>query len=374
MNKNNESKIRIAFLGPAPPYRGGISQFAFMLAREFAQEGYQVKMISFLKQYPALIFPGGEQKTNTSAANDLETAEVFTPYLPWTWNKAVKEIRAYAPDLLIVSYWLPFFAPSFAWICSRLSKTRIFFLAHNIQSHEKWPMGSLVRNMALRSAEKLIVLSQNCLDDAHKQLPLRISRRTVLAFHPIYSSDTDSQIVRPDTETKNLLFFGLIKPYKGLDILLKAMPLVLRSIPEARLIVAGDVYGTSEVYHQLIGENKLERFVDLHFRYISDPEIGEFFRRCQICILPYKSATQSGVIASSYAFNIPVIASDVGGLGEYILEGITGYLVPPNDPEALAEQIISYFKKQDFPRMSAEIIKYKANFSWKALAEFILSL
>ncbi|HRY83946.1 MAG TPA: glycosyl transferase family 1, partial [Candidatus Cloacimonadota bacterium] len=89
MNKNNESKIRIAFLGPAPPYRGGISQFAFMLAREFGKEGYQVKMISFLKQYPALIFPGGEQKTNTSAANDLETAEVFTPYLPWTWNKAV---------------------------------------------------------------------------------------------------------------------------------------------------------------------------------------------------------------------------------------------------------------------------------------------
>lgn len=374
MKKTDQTKLRIALLGPSTPFRGGISQFAQMLAAELMRQGHNVKMFSFIKQYPALIFPGSEQTDKSSTSSDLEIAEVLTPYLPWTWSKAVREIQAFSPDLLIVSYWLPFFAPAFAWICSKLKNTRIYFLAHNIQSHEKWPLGSKLRNLALKHADKLIVLSQSCLDDARKLLPLRISRRAVLAFHPIYDSYSRNPGIDIDPNAKTLLFFGLIKPYKGLDVLLKAMPLVLKTIPEAWLIIAGDVYGDSQIYHRLTRELNLEDRVELHLRYISDTEIGSFFQRSQVCILPYKSATQSGVIASSYAFNVPVIASDIGGLGEYIVEGITGYLVPPDDPEALAEQIISYFQAQDFPRMSEEIVKYKASFSWKALAEFILDL
>lgn len=361
-------------LGPAPPLRGGISQFALMLALEFQAEGHSVKMFSFSKQYPDLIFPGSDQYDKSGNTYDLEIEAVLTPYLPWTWIQAVQKIKAFAPDLVIVSYWLPFFAPAFAWISSKLKPLKIYYLTHNIQSHEKWPLGSWLRDRALSKAEKIIVLSESCANDAKRLLPLCASRRVVLGFHPIYDSYARGEKPEPDSKTKNLLFFGLIKPYKGLDILLKAMPKLLQTVPDARLIVAGDVYGDPEPYHRLIRELKLEDKVELHFRYISDTEIGDLFYRCKVCILPYKTATQSGVIASSYSFNVPVIASDVGGLGEYIVEGITGYLVEPENPEALAQQISAFFINKDFARMQEEIIKYKASFSWKALAELILSL
>lgn len=371
MENIDRPALRIALLGPAPPIRGGISLFAYNLAKELQAEHHTVKMFSFKRQYPDLIFPGGDQFDHSSSPEDIETAPVCTPYLPWTWPCAVKQIRAYKPDLLIISYWLPFFAPAYAWITSKLKGMKIYYLAHNIQSHEKWPLGSLLRNRALQDSQKIIVLSESCLKDANHYLPLHLSRRVVLGFHPVSGAD---QATVGGNREKTLLFFGLIKPYKGLDILLRSMPRILQSIPDARLIVAGEVYGDPAPYHKLIGELGLEDKVELHFKYISEPEIKVLFQRAQVCVLPYKSATQSGVIASSYSYNVPVIASDIGGLGEYIVEGITGYLVEPEDPEALAAQIVSFFQNNDFERMREEIVKYKASFSWQALAEFILSL
>ena len=376
MNNDSKKKPKIAFLGPAPPLRGGISQFALNLARAFRERDLEVTMFNFIRQYPDKLFPSGSQFDPECTAKDIDIIGSFTPYLPYTWCHAVRQIRNNAPDLLIVSYWLPFFAPAYAFIISRLKDIKVIFLVHNVVSHERWPLGSSFRDIALSKADKLVVLSQSCLEDIHKLLPLRVARRTVLGFHPIYDSygQYENQAKEIGKDTFTLLFFGLIKPYKGLDVLLKAFRLLLDRKPELRLIIAGDVYGDSSPYLELIRSLRLGDHVETHFRYIGDAEISSFFRQSDLCILPYKTATQSGVIATSYCFDVPVIASDVGGLSEYILPGKTGFLVRSEDPSALAETIFKALDRELLTNMQDEIKNYKKRFSWEALAELMLGL
>ncbi len=365
---------RIALLGPAPPFRGGISQFALMLAREFLREGHEVRMYTFKRQYPQLLFPGGEQTTTFSDIHDIPVERVFTPYLPHTWKNAVVSIRDFQPDLLITSYFLPWFAPSYAWIYKRLSDTRKICLAHNIDFHEKWPGADLLSQQFFKHCERIVLLSSACLNDLKRKMPVAISRKGLLGFHPIYdcySSGWDKPVAVPPKQP-TALFFGLIKAYKGLDVLLKALKQARRRIPELKLIIAGEVYGKADMYEHLIRELGLGEAVDARFHYITDSEIAAIFRQAQVCVLPYKSATQSGVIATAYSFQMPVIASDVGGLSEYVSAGDTGLLVPPNDPEALAASLIRYFEEDLHARMSARIPSYIEKFSWPKLAALIL--
>lgn len=366
---------RIALLGPAPPFRGGISQFALMLAGEFLQEGYDVRMYTFDRQYPKLLFPGGEQTTSFADLPEIPVERVFTPYLPQTWTKAVERIREFQPDLLITSYFLPWFAPSFAWICKRLPNTRRICLAHNIDFHEKWPGADLLSRKFFQHCERIVLLSEACLNDLKRKMPESISRKALLGFHPIYGCYGTSEGMTTAEEPKQptALFFGLIKAYKGLDVLLAALKQARRRVPDLKLIVAGEVYGKAAKYEHLIRELGLSEAVEARFHYITDDEIAEVFRQARVCVLPYKSATQSGVIATAYSFQMPVIASDVGGLSEYISEGDTGLLVPPNNPEALAAALIRFFEEEDLrARMSASIPSYIEKFSWPKLAALIL--
>ena len=283
-------------------------------------------------------------------------------------------IQDYEPDLLITSYFLPWFAPSYAWICKRLPNTRRICLAHNIDFHEKWPGADILSKGFFKHCERIVLLSQACLDDLKRKMPDSIAEKGLLGFHPIYDcyqAETSSrETVQPDPATA--LFFGLIKAYKGLDVLLKALKQARTRLPEMKVIIAGEVYGKAEKYERQIRELGLTDAVETLFHYITDKEIAELFRRAQVCVLPYKSATQSGVIATSYSFRVPVIASRVGGLSEYISEGETGLLVPPNDPEALAGALIRYFEEGLFPTLSARIDPYIESFSWQKLAALIL--
>ncbi|MFA6720888.1 MAG: glycosyltransferase family 4 protein [Candidatus Cloacimonadaceae bacterium] len=365
---------KIALLGPAPPFRGGISQFALMLAREFLNEGHEVRMYTFKRQYPKLLFPGGEQTTTFPELPEIPVEQVFTPYLPQSWAKAVERIREFQPDLLIASYFLPWFAPSYAWICKRLPDTRRICLAHNIDFHEKWPGADILSKRFFQHCERIVLLSGACFDDLKRKMPASIAQKGLLGFHPIYDCyGADGETPGTDTPAHpTALFFGLIKAYKGLDVLLKALKQARIRVPDLKLIIAGEVYGKAEKYARLIRELGLSDAVETRFHYITDGEIAEVFTRAQVCVLPYKSATQSGVIATSYSFGVPVIASRIGGLSEYISEGETGLLVPPNDPEALAAALIRYFEQGMLERMSARIPAYREQFSWPKLAGLIL--
>ncbi|MBW6513407.1 MAG: glycosyltransferase family 4 protein [Candidatus Syntrophosphaera sp.] len=365
---------KIAMLGPAPPFRGGISQFALMLATEYQRRGYNVKMFNFIRQYPQILFPGDSQTTEFSSQPDLDIEPVFTPYLCGTWNRAVQEIRNFEPDVVIVSYFLPWFAPSYAWICKRLRGIKIICLAHNVDFHEKWPGADVLTKAFFKHCNRIVVLSGASFRDLQRKMPAAVSSRGLQAFHPIY--DCYGEVAASDGNKQpgdpTLLFFGLIKEYKGLDVLLKAMKKAAGKVSGLRLIVAGEVYGNPAQYRKMIRELGLEDRVEAHFRYVTDLEIGGFFRSSHACVLPYKSATQSGVIATSYSFNVPVICSDVGGLSEYVLANETGLLVPPNDPDALARAIIRFFNEGLFQPMSANIPAFKERYSWQTLADMIL--
>ncbi len=368
--------MKIALLGPAPPFRGGITQFALMLAQEFQRGENEVRMFTFERQYPKLLFPGGTQTTSFESLPQIPVERVFTPYLPHTWKNAVNRIRDFQPDLLITSYFLPWFAPSYTWICKRLPDARRICLAHNIDFHEKWPGADLLSKLFFRQCERIVLLSDACLQDLKKKMPASIAQKGLLGFHPIYDcyGNREEQSAENSPKQPTAMFFGLIKAYKGLDVLLKALKQARRRIPNLKLLVAGEVYGKAEKYVKLIQELGLQEAVETRFHYITDSEIGDLFRQAQVCVLPYKSATQSGVIATSYSFQVPVIASRIGGLSEYISEGETGLLVPPDDPEALAAALISYFEQDLFEPFSANIPAYIERFSWQKLAALILEV
>lgn len=351
-------------LGPAPPFRGGISNFAVHLAESLAQQGHQLQYFNFKQQYPALLFPSSDQYDKSEPR--LPAQRILTPYLPHTWIQTVRAIQAWQPDILIASWWLPFFALAYGYILKRLN-CRIVVLAHNIMPHEHWPGTKSLLRYAFQKADCIVVLSRSCLQELKRYLPNTVASKAVLGFHPIYSK---VGITSPNPQTApGLLFFGLIKDYKGLDILLKAMPMIKHAIPTIKLRIAGAVYGSSKIYEELIRELKLETDVECHFRYLDDLEVAALFAISDVCILPYKSATQSGVIATAFSYDTPVIASNVGGLGEYIDAGQTGLLVAPNDPAALAAAVIRFYEDKLREPMQKAIAGYKDQNTWAELAK-----
>jgi glycosyltransferase involved in cell wall biosynthesis len=360
--------LKVAILGPAPPYRGGISLFALMLARAWRDSGHEVAFFNFKNQYPQLLFPGKNQFDNSLDASEFPNYRILTPWLPHSWLQTAKAINDFNADLVVVSWFLPFFAPAYGAILRCLPKIRKVVLAHNVSAHEKWALADILMQFVFVKADNIVVLSNATLNELKNKMPLNISKAGILGFHPIYNCYSTSNNSRAD-KTYNLLFFGLIKPYKGLDVLIDAMPMVLSEFPDTKLVIAGEVYGDSNIYQKQIDELGLRSVVETNFRYISDPEISEFFSQTDLCVLPYKSASQSGVIATSYSFGVPVLASDIGGLGEYVIPGETGSLVKPKDPVKLAEGILSHFKQNT--DMRPAILQYNKHHSWNALADLI---
>lgn len=361
--------MKIAILGPAPPYRGGISLFALMLARTWRDAGHEVCFINFNRQYPKLLFPGKEQIDSSLDESEFLNHRVLTPWLPHTWIRAAFIINKMQPDMLIISWFIPFFAPAYAFILRLLPGVRKIVIAHNVQAHEKWGLLDSLTKLVFRYANDIVVLSKSSMNELRKSMPLSIYNKGILGFHPIYTC-YQSRSNNPEAVGKNLLFFGLIKPYKGLDVLLDAMPMVLNRFPNLRLQVAGEVYGDAEVYLKQINQLGIGKSVDLHFRYISEPEIQDYFQQASLCILPYKSASQSGVIATSYSFNVPVLVTDVGGLSEYVIHGKTGYIVEANNPVKMAEMIIQHLES-DTSSMQQTISEHNQDNSWHALTKII---
>ena len=365
--------MKIAFIGPGYPLRGGIAQFIAILAEKLQKEGHLVKIFSFKKQYPKLLFPGKEQVEKSKMVIPLDVDSTLIPYNPLTFNKTISKIKQYNPDVVILKYWIPFFAPAFGYILNKLSKSlncKILFIIDNIDFHEKWFMGEKLTKYALKRADNFITMSDNVFETLVEMFPSFDKKAIFKLKHPTY----DFYSTNCEVENKmknNILFFGYIKEYKGLDLLLKAMPKVLESLPNLKLTVAGEVYGDETIYTSLIKENKLEEHVEFHNKYISNEEVQTFFLASDICVLPYKHATQSGIIQLSYAFNIPVIATNVGGIPEVVVEGKTGHLIPPNDINAISNSIISFYKKRDFSAYKQGIQEENKKYSWESFLDVI---
>jgi len=366
--------MKIGFLGPAYPFRGGIVQFSTQLAQEFKHKN-EIKFFSFKKQYPKLLFPGKDQFSKSDKP-DFTIISKFTPYNPFTWLSTIKAINGWEPDILIISYWIPFFAPSFGFVLRRLSKNiKLFYIVHNIDFHEKWIFAKSLTKYAFKKADKLFTLSESVYNDACRLFP---KKKTIHGFHPVYNCYNFDKYTKISAKSelkladkKVILFFGYIKQYKGLELLLRSLPNVINNINNAHLLIVGEVYGDIKKYQNAIHETGMKERITFINRFVKDEEIELFFKAADVLALPYISATQSGVVQIAYDMELGAVATPVGSLAELVLDGKTGIMAGDVSKEAFANAIVRYLEL-DQEILIKNIKEENKKYSWEALAELIL--
>lgn len=366
--------MKIAFLSTFYPFRGGIAQFNALMYRTFEKK-HSVKAVTFKRQYPNFLFPGETQYvTKDDNADEIPAKELLDSINPLTYVSTSKAIKAYQPDILITKYWMTFFGPSLGYVCKSLKNTakRISIL-DNVIPHEKRFFDGFCNNYFLKNNDGFIVMSDAVLKDLLSIVP---DAKYLRVNHPVYNhfpakiERTEAQqALKLDPTKKTLLFFGFIRDYKGLDLLIQAMDHLDENF---QLIIAGEVYGSFEKYQQLIDASNYKNNIHLFNQYIGDDEVTIYFSAADVCILPYKSATQSGITSIANHYDLPIIATNVGGLKETIHHLKTGIIVEEPEIEQISNAITNYFNNDYQKEFSIEIKKEKAENSWENFCEKII--
>lgn len=370
----------IKIIGPAYPYRGGIATTNERLAQEFLSMGFDVEIETFTVQYPSFLFPGKTQFNSKPAPENLTIHRSVNSINPLNWLKVGRRISKEKPDLVIIRYWLPFMAPCFGTIAGLIQKNKhtiIICLADNVVPHEHRPGDRLLTNYFIQRIDGLIAMSRSELTAASRfrsDLPLEYCP------HPIFdnygeklSFEVAKLKLKLDVDTKYLLFFGFIRDYKGLDLLIDAFADErMRKFP-VKLLVAGEYYSSPEPYLELIKKNNLEGLIELRTDFIPDDEVNLYFSATDMVVQPYKSATQSGVTQIGYHFNKPMLVTNVGGLSEIIPDGKIGYVVEP-DAVSIADAMVDFFVNNRIAEFEANIVEEKKKFSWSNLVQTFLSV
>ncbi|NOY57964.1 MAG: glycosyltransferase [Calditrichaeota bacterium] len=370
--------MKVVIVSPAYPHRGGIAHFTALLFNKLQERGHDVHIISFKRQYPSLFFPGKTQFENGEQAIPTKSHAVIDSIGPGTWFKAAHEIRQINPDLLIFQHWMPFFAPAFGAIAGRVKKgrkTKVLFICHNIIPHEPRPGDKMLTHYALSKADHFIIMSKAVQHDLLQFFPHADFR---MVHHPVYEifenkiSKGKARKMLGLESGPVILFFGYIRRYKGLHILLEALKIVGKDIP-VKLLVAGEFYEQEDAYLKEVHDYGLAKNVVFYNKYVANKDVGLYFSAADVVALPYLSATQSGIVQICYHYDKPVIATDVGGLPEVVQDGETGFVVPANDARAFANAIVRFFKENREETFSAAVKSVKKNFSWDRMAEAVES-
>jgi glycosyltransferase involved in cell wall biosynthesis len=363
--------LRFVLVGTAYPHRGGIAHYVALLSRELAMAGHEVKVISFRRQYPRLLFPGTSQDDAGPETVRVDSERLIDTLNPATWIAAARRIRALAPDLVVFKYWMPFFAPAYGTIVRRLRRRgiRTCFLLDNVIPHERRPGDLALTRWVLDPVDAFIAQSETVAADLRRFRPEAPLAKVPHPLYTIFGTKPPREEARRRlgvTAREVALFFGFIRGYKGLLDLLEA---VARIPPERdfQLLVGGEFYEDDAPYRRAM--EALGSRVVPHTRYIPNEEVGDFFAAANLAVLPYRSATQSGIVQIAYHFDVPVLTTDVGGLPETVMAGTTGDIVPPGDPGALAAAITRYFDEGREDRYAPAVARDKERFSWGRLVE-----
>lgn len=372
--------MKIVILGTAHPYRGGLAAMNERLARELTERGDEVVIYNFTLQYPGFLFPGKSQYTDEPAPQGLRIIRKINSVNPFNWLKVGRELRKICPDLIIVKYWLPFMGPALGTIvrlARRNRHTRVICIADNMIPHEKRPGDRLFTKYFTKGVDGYIAMSHEVYADIEKLVAHPLRRFTP---HPIYDHygevmprEEALKLLQLDPDYRYLLFFGFIRDYKGLDWLIRAMAEPQLKDRQIRLIVAGEFYSDSEPYLKLIRELGLEEKIILHTDYIPDAQINRYFGAADLVVQPYKTATQSGVTQIGYHFNKAMLVTDVGGLGEIVANGKSGYVVKP-EVSAIAETIADFYDRERQTDFEKETVKLKGQFSWSKMTDVMMEL
>ena len=366
--------MKIILVGPFPPYRGGISMFNYSLAEELEKE-HEVHRVSFSLQYPKLLFPG---KTQFFDFKGKPSNKLINSINPLSWIKTANYIKKLSPDLIVFQYWMPFFAPAFNSIAKRIKKecdAKIVVNCNNIKSHEPKPGDNVLTKAFFNNCDAFMVMSSI----VEKDLKSLITKpKYAKSPHPIYEIFGDivsKQTARNDLKLGNekiILNFGLIRDYKGLDILIKAAKTIKSKIKNFKILVVGECYGDEEKYLMLAKKHNVEDVFDFRFQFIPNEKVNHYFCASDFVVLPYRSATQSGIVPIAYNFNKPVIVSNVGGLPEVVKIGKSGFVCEPTSKD-LSKTIINLLDN-DLSSYNEFISNYKTTFSWSSFTKNMLEL
>jgi glycosyltransferase involved in cell wall biosynthesis len=372
--------MKIISLGPAYPYRGGLASFNDRLAQQFSAEGHDVKVFTFSLQYPKLLFPGKSQYTDGPSPADVNITRKLNSINPINWILTGLLIKREMPDILLIRFWLPFMGPCFGTV-ARIAKTNrhtsVICIFDNVMPHEKRPGDIAFTKYFTNSIDGAIAMSQTVLDDLkgfREMIPAKLTPHPLFDNYglPVVRNEALAKL-NLDTGNSYLLFFGFIRAYKGLDLLLEAFSDRRLRNRKLKLIIAGEFYEDDTPYRDLIKENNLENDVVFFDHFIRDSEVPLFFCAADLVVQPYKTATQSGVTQIAFYFEKPMLVTDVGGLKEIVKNGECGYVVKPK-PELITEAIIDFFDNDRKEKFTEGVKQEKEKFSWDKMTAAIIEL
>ena len=373
----SEEIKRIVLIGPVYPYKGGISHYTGLMYRALAKK-YRTFMVSYRFQYPGFLYKK-EQKDYTNDSFRVEDTRFWIHTAnPLNWIRTAGRIKKLKPDLTIIQWWHPYFAPCYLALTGLLGKRKILFICHNVFPHERFPFDRKLTKMVLKRGDAFVVQSGKDAEDLTSILP---GARFEQAVHPTYnafkfenmSKEKARQLLQIPAEEKVLLFFGFVREYKGLKYLIQALPRILNGCDKIRLFVVGDFGGEQnrEAYEKIMQENHVKDAVTVCDGYIPDREIEKYFAACDLVVLPYVSATQSGIVQIAYGFEKPVVVTNVGGLPDVVEDGKTGYVVEPENPDALADAVVRYFAEDKEEEFGENVKKEAYRFDWERMVETV---
>jgi glycosyltransferase involved in cell wall biosynthesis len=359
--------IRIAIIGPVEPFRSGVARHTTALARALSRRrGASVSVYSFSRQYPALLFPGeSDRASDAKVPADLDTRFCIDSVNPLSWLGVARDIRATRPDLVVVPMWTFFLAPCLTALLAGM-RCPVIAVVHNVVDHEAGRLRALVSALPLRRADAYVTHTEAL---AHSIRQLISGARVVVHPHPVFDYPAAVGAL-PRRAPLELLMFGLLRPYKGLDVLLEALAACKTRSP--KLSVVGECWQSPAIIQQQVARLDLEHRVELVLRYVPDAEAAEYFQRADIVMLPYRTVTGSGVLPLAFHYERPVVASDLPGFRELIAERRTGWLVPPGDPAALARLIDEELSRETAIAMQQNVRDTRRRLSFDHFASTLL--
>ena len=370
--------MHFCLVGPTYPFRGGIAHYTSMLALQLRQHGHKVSLCSFSRGYPQLLYPGRTDRDPSRQPLRVQVQYLINPWHPWTWKQVANCIAADRPDAVLIEWWVPYWAPMHITIAKQLRRLGVptFIDCQNVLPHESHPLDRTLTRLTLRQAHACIIYSI-----AHRQELLDVVPGVPHALVPFPAYDSLARAIPDRCEARRqleldghvALFFGFVRPYKGLSVLLRAAAQVIQRLPFHLLIVGEFWHGGSD-YRRTITDLGIESNTTVVDRYVPDEELGLYFAAADVVVMPYLASVQSGVLALAQAFQKPVIASRVGGLEEGIVDGQTGLLVEPNNVIELAKAIFRFFKENLGQTMAPYLQAITPDADWELVIKALVDL
>lgn len=377
---SSNRKLKVFILGPAYPLRGGLATFDELLCRALIKENHDAQIVSYSLQYPEFLFPGSSQYDQSGKAPEGITIHTkINSVNPFNWFNVGRFIQREKPDLLVVRYWLPFMGPALGTILRMARKrgVKVIAICDNVIPHEKRPGDTQFTRYFLKSCHGFVTMSKSVLQDLEKFISTDKKR---FLLHPLYTSFGDKlskeaarEHLSLNSNDRIILFFGLIRKYKGLDLLLEAMGDERIKKEKIKLLVAGEFYEDRSYYDEIIRKHQLEEQVIFHARFIPNEEVRYYFSAADLLTLTYRNATQSGVTQVAFHFEKPVIVTNVGGLSEIIPDGKCGFVVQP-DPKEIASRILDFYALKKESDFSAAMAEEKKKYEWSVFVAGLMEL